>query len=105
MTDDVNALRPRMMSVAYRMLGSVVDAQPTCCGFRALPGYTPFDLRILNSTSEFRDGPRGPVGRGQGPARRCRPTRPDQGRDQRPRLRHPQAGTPPIRSAGTGAPP
>jgi len=27
MTDDVNALRPRMMSVAYRMLGSVVDAE------------------------------------------------------------------------------
>jgi RNA polymerase sigma-70 factor (ECF subfamily) len=27
MTDDVNALRPRMMSVAYRMLGSVADAE------------------------------------------------------------------------------
>jgi RNA polymerase sigma-70 factor (ECF subfamily) len=27
MTDDVNRLRPRMMSVAYRMLGSVVDAE------------------------------------------------------------------------------
>jgi RNA polymerase sigma-70 factor (ECF subfamily) len=27
MTDDVNAMRPRMMSVAYRMLGSVVDAE------------------------------------------------------------------------------
>jgi DNA-directed RNA polymerase specialized sigma24 family protein len=26
MTDDVNSLRPRMMSVAYRMLGSVADA-------------------------------------------------------------------------------
>jgi RNA polymerase sigma-70 factor, ECF subfamily len=27
MTDDVNRLRPRMMSVAYRMLGSVSDAE------------------------------------------------------------------------------
>src|SRR3954464_15171761 len=27
MTDDVNRLRPRMMSVAYRVLGSVVDAE------------------------------------------------------------------------------
>src|SRR5262249_49054177 len=27
MTDDVIALRPRMMSVAYRMLGSVADAE------------------------------------------------------------------------------
>src|SRR5262249_57340541 len=27
MTDDVNRLRPRMMSVAYRMLGSVADAE------------------------------------------------------------------------------
>ena len=27
MIDDVNALRPRMMSVAYRMLGSVADAE------------------------------------------------------------------------------
>jgi RNA polymerase sigma-70 factor, ECF subfamily len=27
MIDDVNALQPRMMSVAYRMLGSVVDAE------------------------------------------------------------------------------
>src|SRR5262245_48241565 len=27
MIDDVNTLRPRMMSVAYRMLGSVVDAE------------------------------------------------------------------------------
>ena len=27
MTDDVTALRPRMMSVAYRMLGSVADAE------------------------------------------------------------------------------
>ena len=27
MTDDVNTLRPRMMSVAYRMLGSVADAE------------------------------------------------------------------------------
>jgi RNA polymerase sigma-70 factor (ECF subfamily) len=27
MTDDMNRLRPRMMSVAYRMLGSVVDAE------------------------------------------------------------------------------
>jgi RNA polymerase sigma-70 factor, ECF subfamily len=27
MTDDVSALRPRMMSVAYRMLGSVADAE------------------------------------------------------------------------------
>jgi RNA polymerase sigma-70 factor (ECF subfamily) len=27
MTDEVNALRPRMMSVAYRMLGSVADAE------------------------------------------------------------------------------
>jgi RNA polymerase sigma-70 factor (ECF subfamily) len=27
MTDDVNALRPRMMSVAYRMLGGVADAE------------------------------------------------------------------------------
>jgi hypothetical protein len=25
MTDDVNRIRPRMMSVAYRMLGSVAD--------------------------------------------------------------------------------
>ena len=25
MIDDVNRLRPRMMSVAYRMLGSVAD--------------------------------------------------------------------------------
>ena len=25
MTDDVNRLRPRMMSVAYRWLGSVAD--------------------------------------------------------------------------------
>jgi hypothetical protein len=25
MTDDVNRLRPRMMSVGYRMLGSVAD--------------------------------------------------------------------------------
>src|SRR3954454_16891447 len=29
MTDDVTALRPRMMSVAYRMLGSVADAEDT----------------------------------------------------------------------------
>ena len=27
MTDDVNRLRPRMMSVAYRMLRSVADAE------------------------------------------------------------------------------
>ena len=27
MIDDVTALRPRMMSVAYRMLGSVADAE------------------------------------------------------------------------------
>ena len=27
MIDDVNALRPRMMSVAYRMLGSVADGE------------------------------------------------------------------------------
>jgi hypothetical protein len=27
MTDDVNRIRPRMMSVAYRMLGSVADAE------------------------------------------------------------------------------
>src|SRR5437763_13914490 len=27
MVDDVNALRPRMMSVAYRMRGSVADAE------------------------------------------------------------------------------
>ena len=27
MTDDVIAMRPRMMSVAYRMLGSVADAE------------------------------------------------------------------------------
>src|SRR3954464_1138562 len=27
MTDDVNRLRPRMMSVAYRVLGSVADAE------------------------------------------------------------------------------
>ena len=27
MTDDVNALRPRMMSVAYRTLRSVADAE------------------------------------------------------------------------------
>jgi RNA polymerase sigma-70 factor (ECF subfamily) len=27
MTDDVSALRPRMMSVAYRMLGIVADAE------------------------------------------------------------------------------
>ena len=27
MTDDLNAFRPRMMSVAYRMLGSVADAE------------------------------------------------------------------------------
>jgi RNA polymerase sigma-70 factor, ECF subfamily len=27
MTDDLNELRPRMMSVAYRMLGSVADAE------------------------------------------------------------------------------
>jgi RNA polymerase sigma-70 factor (ECF subfamily) len=27
MTNDVNALRLRMMSVAYRMLGSVADAE------------------------------------------------------------------------------
>ena len=27
MIDDVNALRPRMMSVAYRMLGSVADTE------------------------------------------------------------------------------
>jgi RNA polymerase sigma-70 factor (ECF subfamily) len=27
MIDDVNSLRPRMMSVAYRMLGSVADAE------------------------------------------------------------------------------
>ena len=27
MIDDVNALRPRMMSVAYRMLGSLADAE------------------------------------------------------------------------------
>jgi len=27
MIDDVNALRPRMMSVAFRMLGSVADAE------------------------------------------------------------------------------
>src|SRR3954469_4428089 len=27
MTDDVTALRPKMMSVAYRMLGSVADAE------------------------------------------------------------------------------
>jgi RNA polymerase sigma-70 factor, ECF subfamily len=27
MTDDVNTLRPRMMSIAYRMLGSVADAE------------------------------------------------------------------------------
>ncbi len=27
MTDDMNGLRPRMMSVAYRMLGSVADAE------------------------------------------------------------------------------
>src|SRR5262249_51278037 len=27
MTDDVNRLRPRVMSVAYRMLGSVADAE------------------------------------------------------------------------------
>jgi hypothetical protein len=26
MTDDVNRIRPRMMSVAYRMLGSMADA-------------------------------------------------------------------------------
>ena len=25
MTDDVNRIRPRMISVAYRMLGSVAD--------------------------------------------------------------------------------
>src|SRR4051794_29527188 len=29
MIDDVNSLRPRMMSVAYRMLGSVADAEDT----------------------------------------------------------------------------
>jgi RNA polymerase sigma-70 factor (ECF subfamily) len=29
MIDDVIALRPRMMSVAYRMLGSVADAEDT----------------------------------------------------------------------------
>ena len=27
MTDDVNRLRQRMMSVAYRVLGSVADAE------------------------------------------------------------------------------
>ena len=27
MTDDVNRLRPRMMSVAYRVIGSVADAK------------------------------------------------------------------------------
>jgi hypothetical protein len=27
MTDDVNRIRPRMMSVAYRMPGSVADAE------------------------------------------------------------------------------
>jgi RNA polymerase sigma-70 factor (ECF subfamily) len=27
MTDDVSALRPRMMSVAYRMLGGMADAE------------------------------------------------------------------------------
>src|SRR3954469_3759747 len=27
MTDDVSSLRPRLMSVAYRMLGSVADAE------------------------------------------------------------------------------
>ena len=27
MTDEVNRIRPRMMSVAYRMLGSVADAE------------------------------------------------------------------------------
>lgn len=27
MTDDVITMRPRMMSVAYRMLGSVADAE------------------------------------------------------------------------------
>jgi RNA polymerase sigma-70 factor (ECF subfamily) len=29
MIDDVIALRPRMMSIAYRMLGSVADAEDT----------------------------------------------------------------------------
>jgi hypothetical protein len=27
MTDDVNRIRPRMISVAYRMIGSVADAE------------------------------------------------------------------------------
>jgi DNA-directed RNA polymerase specialized sigma24 family protein len=27
MTEDVNRIRPRMMSIAYRMLGSVADAE------------------------------------------------------------------------------
>jgi hypothetical protein len=27
MTDDANRIRPRMISVAYRMLGSVADAE------------------------------------------------------------------------------
>jgi hypothetical protein len=27
MTDDVNRIRPRMISVAYRMLGSMADAE------------------------------------------------------------------------------
>ncbi len=38
MTDDVNALRPRMMSVAYRMLGVWRMPRTPCrmlsCGFR-----------------------------------------------------------------------
>ena len=36
MIDDLNALRPRMMSVAYRMLGSVADAEDAAAGLTSL---------------------------------------------------------------------
>src|SRR4051794_29084060 len=100
MTDDVTALRPRMMSVAYRMLGSVADAedavQDAFVRYQTAGGVSsPEGFLVRTTTRLCIDRLRAP------PAGVRRPVGTRAGGDQRAGIRRPGR----LADAGVPAPP